>query len=80
MTKWLLWRRGLIGTSISVSHLQTLDGYDRDRKIGTRVQLPPEHEELSLVKLAKLYPPPKGDISEASTMVKLQSGDVQKLS
>ena len=80
MTKWLLWRRGMIGISISVSHHPALDEYDRDRKIGDHVRLPPEHEDLSLVELARLYPPPKGDISEASTMVKLQSGDIQKLS
>lgn len=68
---FVLWRRpnaGQRAPSLTklVGH-KGLNEYDRKMKLGQPIELPPEHEELSLDQLAKLYPAPpyKDNVSEA---------------
>lgn len=72
MSRWLLWRRGLRGPlPITLDHSPSLGEVDRARKIGSPVQIKPEHEHLDIAALIPLYPCPEQANETPAVVVKL---------
>ena len=64
----LVWRRGLKGPSPAVQLFDFVDEFDRGHLM-TSTKLPPEHENLGIDELIKLYPAPKDHNDVDTSMV-----------